>query len=89
MPEDRRVMPSNVYRMPEPGYSPPPQPPDGPAHAHGVRPCGRMLMAKSGLVVRQLIDTRDARRVARRHGVTVREIVGVLIDHVSELKRAA
>jgi hypothetical protein len=60
-------------------------PPNAPVKA-GIRPAARMLECRSLLVIRQVIETRDARVVARRHGVGVSEVIGLMVDHIQDLR---
>jgi hypothetical protein len=80
---DRKPIISNrVLDFPAKSNAPEPQPPPSAPLASGSRPAGRLLECRAELVIRQVIRTRDVRRIARNHGVTVREVVGLLVDRL-------
>lgn len=83
------VRTSKVLRMPNPVNGDGPQRPDPTPITAGVRPSVRLLETKAPLVMRQLEETEDARVVARRHGVGVRDVVRVVARHLREMRRAA
>lgn len=80
---------TKVLRMPSPVNGEGPQLPDPTPVNAGVRPAVRLLEMKPWLVMRQLEETEDARVVARRHGVGVRDVVRVVARQLKAMRRAA
>lgn len=83
------VCSNKVLRMPKSVNGTDPQPPEPTPISAGMRPAVRILEGKGPLVMRQLDETEDARVIARRHGVTVADVVRIIARQVREMRRAA